>query len=156
MGLLEPYVGYRSCHGETRLNRFGKAVTFLNLDQAEAALQAAQSLDTRVTLLSAPDAAASVGPGWFDAVVALASQRVPEAEFDAVLDCGAAAGDALAALRHGVKVIRYSGANQVAISEIAEQQGAFVLQERPVSLDLSDAAQAGQDLATACREWLSG
>ena len=155
MGILKPDVGYSRSDGETRLKQYGKAVTVISLAQADAALSAAENLCAEITLISAPDAAASVGPGWFDAVVTLATSRFPAAKYIAILDCGNAPGDALAALRHGIKFIRYCGAKQAAITEIAKKYGANVVQTRPKSLDLSDAEGEKQDPITACCSWLS-
>jgi len=110
-----------------------------------------------VYLLSAPSAAALVGPAWFATVAATAIADYPDAPVDPVLDCGVMPGYALAALRHGVETIRYDGASFDAIVEIAAQLDAAVMRERPTSLDLGDLA-AGHDDATAiadaCRHWL--
>lgn len=119
-------------------------------------------METRIPvyLLSAPSAAASVGPAWFATVVATAVADYPDAPVDPVLDCGLMPGYALAALRHGVKTIRYDGASFDAIAEIAVQLDAAVLRERPPSLDLGDLGDldTGRDnvaaFAAACRRWL--
>lgn len=155
MGLLQSDVGYGRGDGETRLKRYGKAVIFLSLADAEAALAAADALGVKVTLLSARDAAASVGPGWFDAVVTLAKNQYPQTHCDAILDCGDAPGDAMAALRHGVTHIRYNGTRQTAIADIARQYGAAVLPDRPPALDLAAARSEGTDAHAACLAWLS-
>lgn len=123
--------------------------------QAETALSVADALNVNVTLLSAPDAAASAGPGWFEAVVTLAAAHFPTVCCEAVLDCGDAPGDALAALRHGVNNIRYDGMKQAAISEIAMQYGSCVIRARPESLDLTEAEAEGQNTIITCRSWLS-
>ena len=155
MGFLQSNVGYRRCDGETRLKRYGKAVTVISLTQAETVLSVAAALDVKVTLLSVPFAAASVGPGWFEAIVRLAAGQFPSVCYEAVLDCGSAPGDALAALRHGVNNIRYAGVKQAAIAEIARQYGSCVIRMRPESLDIAEAQDEGQSLITACRSWLS-
>jgi hypothetical protein len=110
-----------------------------------------------VFLLSAPSAAASVGPAWFTALAALATADKPDAPIDPVLDCGSMPGYALAALRHGLKTIRYDGGSFDAVAEIAAQCGATVLRDRPPSLDLGDLAAGCDDeaaFADACRRWL--
>jgi len=90
-------------------------------------------------------------------MVSTAIADCPDAPVNPVLDCGSMPGYALAALRHGVKTIRYDGASFDAIVEIAAQHGATVLRDRPPSLDLGDLA-AGRDdeaaFADACRRWL--
>jgi len=130
-------------------------VTVISLAQAETVLFVAGTLDVKVTLLSVPYAAASVGPGWFEAIVRLAADQFPTVCYEAVLDCGAAPGDALAALRHGVNNIRYDGIKQAAIAEIARQYGSYVLRTRPESLDIEEAQTEGQESIAACRSWLS-
>lgn len=155
MGLLQPYVGHGRGHGETHLTDFGKAVTVTSLLQAKAALAAAESLDVPVTLLSAPDAAASVGPGWFDALVAQARVAYPTVRMNAVLDCGDAPGYALSALRHGFKIVRYSGLKQNEIEEIAQGYDATVLQDRPDSLELKFDEDSGAIIEAMCKEWLT-
>jgi len=109
--------------------------------------------------LSAPNAAASVGPAWFAAVAASAAASFPEAAIDPALDCGSMPGYALAALRQGLKTICYDGACFDAIAEMAAQRGATVLRERPPSLDLGSVS-AGRDgeatLIDASRRWLRG
>jgi hypothetical protein len=110
-----------------------------------------------VFLLSAPSAAASVGPAWFAAVVSTAIADCPDARVEPLLDCGSMPGYALAALRHGVKAIRYGGASFDAIVAIAAQRGAIVLRDRPPTLDLGDLAAGREDeaaLADACHRWL--
>lgn len=154
MGFLEPHVGYRRRDGETGLKRHPRAITVISLVQTETALAAAAALGVRVTVISAPDAAQAAGPGWFDAVVAAARTRYPEVEVTAILDCGDAPGDALAAIRHGLKAIRYDGPVSAQIGDIATRAGAVLFRERPVSLDLHEKEIAGLDLSAACRDWL--
>ncbi len=154
MGLLQPDVGHRRGDGETYLKPIGKAVTVISLVQAKAALAAAEALETPVTLMSAPGAAANVGAGWFDAVVSLARDAYPSVSVAAVLDCGDAPGHALAALRHGFKFIRYSGPNQREIEEIAEGYEASVLTERPDTIELESDVDDVAILDAACRTWL--
>ena len=130
------------------------AIVFHSLAQAEAALVVAGELDVAVTLLSAPSAAGYAGPGWFRSVVEQARAAHPDADFTAVLDCGEFSGLALAALRDGVAVIRFSGDTGAKIADIAGQYGARVIAERPETLDLARIERRGWDLVRACREWL--
>ncbi len=155
MGFLQQDVGYGSGDGESRLKKYGKAVTVISLAQAEAALSAAESMDVGVLLISAPDAAGNVGPGWFDALVVLASSSFPAARYEVLLDCGNAPGDAMAALRHGFKHIRYKGTKQAAISDIARKHGAHIVENRPDALDLQKVEVNCENVADACRSWLS-
>jgi hypothetical protein len=106
-----------------------------------AALQAAAETQNRLTLLSPPSAAQSMGAGYFLAMVKTAQRRIPEAKCLAVLDCGTAPGLALAALRAGAKAIRLVGTPSILrkVSEIAGQSGATVLDTSPQHvLDLRD------------------
>lgn len=107
-------------------------------------------------LLSAPGAAAYAGAGWFRALIDEARARYPGASMSSILDCASASGDALAALREGIKVIRFGGSQKVnnKIADIAKQLGASVITRRPRSLDLMDVEAANTDLAVACRAWL--
>jgi hypothetical protein len=108
-----------------------------------------------VTVLSAPVASAAAGPAWFTAVVEQASIAHPDAHFTAILDCGALPGGALAALRHGLKAIRYDGPQWRKIQDIAAQSGATVLRKRPRSLDLITLTGDDDAIVDACRQWLS-
>jgi len=108
-----------------------------------------------VTVLSAPVASAAAGPAWFAAVVEQAAIAHPGAQFTAVLDCGALPGDALAALRHGLKAIRYDGPQWRKIQNIAAQSGACVMKRRPRSLDLMTLTGDDDAIIDACRQWLS-
>ncbi|MCK5620848.1 MAG: hypothetical protein KAJ11_01060 [Alphaproteobacteria bacterium] len=130
------------------------AIVFHSLAQAEAALAVAGELGLAVTLLSAPSAAGYVGPGWFRAVVGQARAAHPDADVTAVLDCGEFSGLALAALRDGVTLIRFSGDTADKIADIAGQYGARVISTRPEALDLARIERRGWDMVRACREWL--
>lgn len=73
-----------------------------------------------------------------------------------ILDCGSAAGDALAAIREGVHAICFSGKKNVKdkIMDIALQSGVSVFTKHTPSLDLRDVEMAATDLSEACRDWL--
>ncbi|MEN0074328.1 MAG: hypothetical protein AAGC69_08095, partial [Paracraurococcus sp.] len=72
-------------------------------DAAGAALVLHLAGSDGVTLLSAPGAAATLGAPWFLAILAAARAAAPGVPHAAVLDCGAAPGLALAALRAGLR-----------------------------------------------------
>ncbi|WP_439597137.1 hypothetical protein [Falsiroseomonas sp.] len=86
----------------------------------------------QVLLLSAPGAAGFLGPQAWRALAALAPG------FADALCCGAAAGDALAALRAGCRLVVLEGgcAAHAALSLAAAEVGARVLPARPPALDL--------------------
>ena len=125
-----------------------------SLDDARAAVTAAEALDCPVTLVSAPRAGGFAGPRWFLAVVAEATAAYPGARIDAVLDCGDEAGTTLAALRVGCRRVRFTGGAELRtkLAEIAAALGAAIEDDEadPV-LDL-----LGQrDAEAACRAFLA-
>jgi saccharopine dehydrogenase-like NADP-dependent oxidoreductase len=156
MGLLQPDVGHGGRSRESRLSGTAKAITIHSLRHARAAAAAAAESGIPLLLVSAPSAAAYAGPGWFGAIARQIADEFPDAEITAILDCGDRPGQALAALRHGLKTIRYDGTGHAAIADIARQNAASVLQQRPQALDLHDFPQSDDDarLRRACRNWL--
>ncbi len=126
-----------------------------SLEQACAALDAAATLGVAVTIESAAGAGAYAGPLWFKALIAQARAAHPGATASDLLDCAAEAGTALAALRAGLKRVRFTGPEQLRrrLDEIAAAQGAAV--EGPdtgPALDLL----ASRDPAAALRAFLGG
>ena len=123
-----------------------------SLEHARAAVGAAAAAGCPVIIASAPGAAAYAGALWFAKVVALAAAEHPQVQVTAMLDCGAAPGHVLAALRQGIKCVRFTGRAAVAdkLAAIAKRQGAEVVRGRLAALDLLDA----DDPAAACRHWL--
>jgi acyl-CoA reductase-like NAD-dependent aldehyde dehydrogenase len=93
-----------------------------------------------VTLLSAEAASAHAGPGWFAELIAAARAEVPDAAFDAYLDCADRPGDALAAFRRGVPGAIFTGRADVAdkLADLAAAHGIPLLRARPAGLDLLD------------------
>lgn len=131
----------------------GQAIIVHSLEHARAALGAAAELGLPVTLASAPGAADTVGPAWFQEVVRLARTASPEVEAGAILDCGDQAGHVLAALRMGFGAVRFTGGKAVAakLAAIAGELGAELVTGRLRALDLRGEA----DPAAACRAWLA-
>lgn len=161
MGLLEPHVGHGGRDRQARLSLAAKAIAVHSLRQAKAAAAAAAETGHPVLLLSAPAAAGTVGPAWFEALVRMAASAFPGVTVEGALDCGDMPGHALAALRHGLKVIRYDGPAFDAVADIAGQCGATVLRIRPDALELSSLPDSGNAddaaaLMEACRRWLQG
>jgi hypothetical protein len=130
-----------------------------SLDHAAAALKAAVAAGRRVVLLSAPNAGAYAGAGWFRAFVDAARDAVPEAQFSAFLDCGDEAGAVLAALRTEIKGVIFTGRADVArrLADIARQQGAQLETVRPIAaFDLgTEFFGAEATLVARCAELLS-
>src|SRR5579864_2025139 len=126
-----------------------------SLDHARAALDAAAAVGVPVTLASAIGAGGYAGPLWFKAVIEAALHDHPGVTAAAVLDCGDEAGTTLGALRAGLKLVRFTGRDDVRerLAAIAAQLGAAIESGEPVpALDLLDAA----DPARLCRAYLAG
>jgi hypothetical protein len=119
-----------------------------------AAASAAADAGRHIVLLSPPDAAGTLGPAVFLAMIEAAQKAYPTVGIEALLDCGKSPGFAAAALRHGHTAIRYDGPATEAIQDIAGQIGAAVQRERPPSIDLGDVEADGDDPGEACRDWL--
>ena len=132
----------------------GRAIIVHSLEHARAALEAAQELDVAVTLATAADASAYLGPAWLPQAAALAGEEFPDADFDLLLDCGERAGDVMAALREGVPSVLFRGPEAVArkLESMAAGYGARLVRDMPECLDLLDR----DDTLEACRDWLRG
>jgi acyl-CoA reductase-like NAD-dependent aldehyde dehydrogenase len=105
--------------------------------------------------VSAAGAGAYAGAPWFAGIVAFAAAEAPGCNVSSVLDCGDQPGTVLAALRAGIRRVRFTGAEETAarLAEIAAHTGATI--EGPAetpALDLLDA----RDPETACRSYLAG
>jgi len=117
----------------------GKRIIVHSLAHARAALAAAHALKVPVTLASAAGAGGYAGPLWFKSLIEAASGDFPDVEVTAVLDCGTEAGTTLAALRHGFKRARFTGAEAAlpALRDIAHQLAAEIeTGDAPEALDL--------------------
>lgn len=119
--------------GQRRRTGRPRAVIVHGLAEARAACAVARQLGVAVELRSAPGAAASLGPLWFQEIVRAIEAEFPDLAVDAVLDCADAPGYALAALRQGLKRIRFTGspATRGKIAAIARRSGATVETGRP-------------------------
>ncbi len=97
--------------------------------QTQAALQTAR-LDGRAVFLFSPEGASSyLGAGFWKALQDKAEAEFPDLTFTLALDCADRAGDAMAALRAGVRTIVFSGPEEVAakLRDMAGQLGATIL-----------------------------
>lgn len=91
-----------------------------------------------VTLLSPPNAAAIIGPLWWYAVIAAARAKATAPLAD-ILDCGAAPGYAMAALRCGGKALVLAPCPAFArVGAAAATLGAVVLDSRPPAMTMLD------------------
>ena len=116
-----------------------REIVIHSLGHARAALAAAAARDAPVTLASAAGAALQAGPGWFKAMIDQASEACPQIAVTAILDCGDAPGAALAALRAGIKHLRFHGAAELR-PKLAEM-GAVLVDPAEEALDLIDCAE---------------
>ena len=113
----------------------------------------ARALDVAVELRSQPGAAATMGPLWFQQMMAEVEAEFSDLSIDGILDCGDAPGYALAALRQGLKHIRLSASRATLrkIEEIARRCAARVETRLTPALDLAWEV----DIEAACRAWMS-
>ncbi len=124
-----------------------------SLAEARAAVAAAAELGVPVTLASAPDAAGYLGALWFRELVQMASAERPEVQVGALIDCGDQPGHVMAALRQGLKRIRFTGPKSTAetLGSLASRYDAEIVTGALRAHDLIDQAKP----ETACRRWLS-
>jgi len=101
-----------------------REITVHSLEQALAACAAADRLKVPLRLASAPGAALYVGPAWFKAVIEQASERYRGVRVTAILDCGDEPGAVMAALRAGLKDLRFDGSAEVR-RKLAEMGAVF-------------------------------
>lgn len=101
--------------------------------EARAALEAARRDGIAITLQSPPAAAGYHGIGWWLALTERLAEESPGVVFEAVLECGTAAGFALEALRAGVKTVRVDAPSQAmaALKSMAASLGGKVLEPAP-------------------------
>jgi len=114
------------------------AVVVHSLADARLALAHGQP----VTLLSGEAAALYAGCGWWRALTAAARAEfplVPTADF---LDCADASGQALAALRIGLRhlILSPDAPGRSRVAAIVADLGGVLLAERPPALDLAEPA----------------
>jgi len=130
-----------------------RAVLVHDIGDARAALAAARALGLGVVLVSPPSGAASLGAGWWQAMLRQMAAEYPEVQAGAILDCGARADLAQAALRQGLAELCYRGPAAVArkLAGIAVQRGARLHRRLPQALDLTGIA----DREAACLRWLT-
>ncbi len=95
-----------------------------------------------VTLLSAEAAALYAGCGWWRALVAAARAEFPQVPIEDLLDCADASGQALAALRVGLRqlILWPDAPGRSRVAAIVAGLGGVLLAERPAALDLGDPA----------------
>ncbi len=110
-----------------------------------AALEAArgaraQGSAAQLVLLSAPGAASFLGAGWWLALMEMLGSQIAACEAAQCLDCGAAAGRAMEALRLGLRwlILAAECPHYAAVSSRAAALGASLQSARPAALDLAE------------------
>ncbi|KZD04900.1 hypothetical protein AUP43_11885 [Oceanibaculum pacificum] len=133
------------------MNALPPAILVRSLGDARLVLEAAAG--QAVTLLSLPDAAATLGAAYWQSLVQAARADHPAAPAHDLLDCGTAGGYALAALRQGLTGIVFTGdaEQRDKLRAIAEEQGALLLDSRPQAFDPANRRNPEAD----CRVWLA-
>jgi hypothetical protein len=118
---------------------------------AEARAALAVAGPGRALLLSAPGAAGFLGPLSWRALVEAAGDA-PDA-----LCCGDAAGDALAALRAGCRILVLDGAlpGFATLAGAAAEVGALLLPARPPALDLRELDLRRPAARAKLADWLA-
>ena len=121
-----------------------KRITIHGVEHARAACQAALTTSVKenikLELWSAKNGASSLGPAWFGEIINIVQKEFPDLSIVGVLDCGDAAGSALAALRQGNLCI-YISERPVIVSKIraiAKFTRAEVRTRRPMMPNLMD------------------
>ncbi|TDH60162.1 hypothetical protein E2C06_23310 [Dankookia rubra] len=125
---------------------------------AEAALALSLAGNRGVLLLSAPGAAGYLGPAWFLAMVAAAAAAVPGVPHKPVLDCADAPGQALGALRAGLRDLVLDSACPAfaQVAAAAAALGGRLRAVRPASLDLGPLDLSREGVRARLAAWLTG
>jgi hypothetical protein len=153
-GLMKGGIGVMDRMASSRF----RAVTVRDAAEVAQALQAATALPLRVALplLSPPAAALWLSPALFLAILARGAAGAPGARWHGVLDCGAAPGHALAALRAGVATLVLDPACPAfaRIAAAAAQCGAAVWPARPPALEVARLDRRPQQARAQLIAWL--
>ncbi len=122
------------------------------LEHTRAALEAAAQTGQPISLLSAPDAAAYLGPRYLLRAAEIAQAEYRQVDCLIVLDCGGAAALAMDALEQGCPAIYVKGDRELRqkLEDIAKKHGARVVGKLPRALDL----RTSSDPLADCLAWL--
>ena len=126
-------------------------VAINGIGDARSVCKAAINYGHRVTLWSSKGASGHMGPLWFLEISKRINREFPELAIQAVLDCGAAPGDAMAAIRSGIKAIALTAKFPVKnkIRHIATEEKVVLVKRVPKILDLKYSSNPEDD----CRIW---
>ena len=114
-----------------------RIVVVHHLEQALLAARVLQEVGRDGRLLSPPDAALYLGPGWMEAVERAVEARLGFA-VRGILDCADRPDLVQAAFRQGTRAVVFRGRQAVAakLADIARAYRAELLLRRPRALDL--------------------
>ncbi|MBB43667.1 MAG: hypothetical protein CMM44_07880 [Rhodospirillaceae bacterium] len=134
-----------------RILNTNRPVVIHGIGDARAVCRAAVGYGHNATIWSARGASAHMGPLWFLELSYQINMEFPELTLQAVLDCGAAPGDALAAIRSGVKAIALTANSSVEnkIQQIAAEENVALFRHVPKTLNLTFSSSPEDD----CRIW---
>jgi hypothetical protein len=106
-----------------------------------------------VTLLSGEAAALYAGCGWWHALTTAARNEFPQVRIADFFDCADASGQALAAVRVGLRhlILSVDAPGRQHVSAIIAGLGGVVLAERPPALDLAEPANRRR-----LHDWVEG
>ncbi|WP_395826224.1 hypothetical protein [Elstera sp.] len=133
-------------------------VTVYDLEQARQAATQAEALGVGLTLLSADSAADQVGVAWMATLGRTIRDEFPTLTLYIILDCGAAGGRAMAALRADVDAIVFTGGarSSLSLADQADDLGKGLLAERPAALDFLTLPADPNRASAALSDWLRG
>jgi hypothetical protein len=125
---------------------------------AEAALALSLAGKRGVLLLSAPGAAGYLGPDWFLGIIVAAAAAAPGVPHKPVLDCADAPGQALGALRAGLRDLVLDPACPAfaQVAAAAAALGGRVRDVRPDALDLGQFDLTRDGARARLAAWLAG
>ncbi len=132
-----------------------RPIVIYGLSDTKAACQAALEQGVReIAFLSSSGVAHSLGPQWFQELIANTAAMFSDLDITGILDCGPFEGHVMNALNHGIMHVYYHGDGEAAekLRAIAAKTGAVIYKSFPAILDLKNEP----DVLAACREWFKG
>lgn len=129
-----------------------RPIRVLGIAGLRSVLTAARATGLPAAVITAPEAAAFAGAGWFKALIAMGRDEFPDVPTIAILDCGDMAGLVLGAWRAGVPDVLFTGPaeSRDRLRAAGAQVGGRLHDRVAAILDLDHVA----DPDAACRNWL--
>lgn len=125
--------------------------TVHGLPHLRVAMAAGAATGRAIVVMSAAGASGYAGAGWFLSMAEQGRAEFPDVALTAWLDCDDRGGDVLAAFAAGARHVIFTGHPEAGrrLNAIAQEYGAAILSERPLSCDLLNAS----DPAWTARKW---